>query len=132
LRALCAQLLGFEMAKDQQTGLWDRRPLTKAQVRYAALDVAVLGPICEATWQTAQVLGLLDQVHEDSNRRVRECYARYESQHAQLAAADMSERVERMLQRAHSKVERRRILAAAASLPIFHAHKVKLDQYRAA
>src|SRR6185437_8391352 len=42
LREVCARELGVELDKREQTGDWTRRPLTKSQVNYAALDAEVL------------------------------------------------------------------------------------------
>lgn len=40
LRTLCGQLLNVQLDKSQQMSPWGQRPLTDAQVDYAALDVA--------------------------------------------------------------------------------------------
>ena len=45
LRAVCRRELGIELDKSSQTSDWRRRPLTDAQVRYAALDAEVLLPL---------------------------------------------------------------------------------------
>ena len=42
LRHACAALLGVELNKAQQTSDWEHRPLTEAQLVYAATDAAVL------------------------------------------------------------------------------------------
>ena len=42
LRHACAALLGVEVNKAQQTSDWEQRPLTEAQLVYAATDAAVL------------------------------------------------------------------------------------------
>lgn len=42
LAAVCRRELGIELDKTEQTGDWTRRPLTRRQLAYAALDVEVL------------------------------------------------------------------------------------------
>lgn len=42
LKAVCARELGLELDKAEQTSDWTRRPLTKRQAAYAAMDVEVL------------------------------------------------------------------------------------------
>jgi ATP-dependent Lhr-like helicase len=42
LAAVCARELGIELDKSEQTSDWTRRPLSAAQVAYAALDAEVL------------------------------------------------------------------------------------------
>ena len=42
LRTVCASWLRAQLDKAEQCSDWDRRPLTEAQVAYAALDAAVL------------------------------------------------------------------------------------------
>ena len=48
LQHACARLLGVGLDKTQQTSDWERRPLTAAQLEYAALDAAVLPPLWDA------------------------------------------------------------------------------------
>ncbi|MEZ4228793.1 MAG: DEAD/DEAH box helicase [Polyangiaceae bacterium] len=42
LRAVCERELGLHLDKTEQAGDWTRRPLTPAQIEYAALDAEVL------------------------------------------------------------------------------------------
>lgn len=48
LQELAARLLAITMAKTETLSDWSRRPLTEAQVRYAELDVVVLGALADA------------------------------------------------------------------------------------
>ena len=48
LRHACASLLHVKLDKCQQTSDWESRPLTDAQLVYAALDAAVLLPLYDA------------------------------------------------------------------------------------
>jgi len=45
LRVVCARELGFWLDKTQQASDWRRRPLSPAQIDYAALDAEVLLPL---------------------------------------------------------------------------------------
>lgn len=48
LRHACAALLAIDLSKDQQTSDWEVRPLTAAQMTYAATDASVLLPLYQA------------------------------------------------------------------------------------
>ena len=48
LRDACATWLGRRLDKSEQCSDWDARPLTEAQVAYAALDAAVLFALHDA------------------------------------------------------------------------------------
>ena len=48
LRHACLALLGLSLDKTQQTSDWEQRPLSQAQLAYAAMDAAVLPPLYEA------------------------------------------------------------------------------------
>ena len=48
LRHACAALLQVELSKEQQTSDWEQRPLTTAQLMYAATDASVLLPLHRA------------------------------------------------------------------------------------
>ena len=45
LRHACAALLAVDLSKDQQTSDWEARPLTVAQMTYAAADASILIPL---------------------------------------------------------------------------------------
>lgn len=42
LKVVCERELGITLSKEQQTSDWSLRPLSRAQIEYAALDVEVL------------------------------------------------------------------------------------------
>lgn len=48
LQDLAARLISIQMAKTETLSDWSRRPLTEAQIRYAELDVVVLGALADA------------------------------------------------------------------------------------
>jgi ATP-dependent Lhr-like helicase len=48
LKAVCVRELGIELDKVQQTSDWTRRPLTRRQLAYAALDAEVLLAVADA------------------------------------------------------------------------------------
>ena len=48
LRDACATWLGRRLDKSEQCSDWERRPLSRAQVAYAALDAAVLFALHDA------------------------------------------------------------------------------------
>jgi len=51
LQQACAALLGLQLDKGQQVSDWELRPLSEAQLAYAALDAAVLPPLYDAAMQ---------------------------------------------------------------------------------
>ncbi|NTS41851.1 ribonuclease D [Flavisolibacter sp. BT320] len=65
LTVLLRDKLGFGMDKKQQRSNWLRRPLTDAQVQYAADDVIWLHPLKEVLEKEAAVRGLLPFVREE-------------------------------------------------------------------
>ena len=48
LRSVCQSLLGISLQKTCQVSDWEKRPLARTQVLYAALDAAVLPMLSEA------------------------------------------------------------------------------------
>ena len=54
LQQACAALLGLQLDKGQQVSDWELRPLSEAQLAYAALDAAVLPPLYDAAMQQQQ------------------------------------------------------------------------------
>ncbi len=48
LRELCSELLGVDLAKQQQSSDWGREQLSDAQIRYAACDVLYLHQLRDA------------------------------------------------------------------------------------
>ena len=48
LDVVCERELGIRLDKGQQTSEWCRRPLSEAQIRYAALDAEVLVDLHQA------------------------------------------------------------------------------------
>ena len=48
LRHACAALLAVEISKVEQTSDWEARPLTEAQLVYAATDASILLPLHRA------------------------------------------------------------------------------------
>jgi ribonuclease D len=65
-RALVAALCGVELEKEQTQSDWLARPLSDAQIAYAAADVTHLRVIADTLWSQAKTLGRLDWVLEES------------------------------------------------------------------
>jgi hypothetical protein len=59
------KLLGFQLPKTEQAGYWGRAKLTREQIIYAALDVAVLPYIERDTKHVIEKLGIEKQIYED-------------------------------------------------------------------
>ena len=82
--ALLDQLLGVKLKKGEGFTKWDRRPLTRQQVRYARDDVAHLIQLADAIKERLQQNGRLEWVREEcrpleeasDERDVREVWRR--------------------------------------------------------
>jgi ribonuclease D len=70
-RALVETLLGVTLDKDATRSNWLRRPLSPAQLRYAALDVAYLLPVYERLHGALASLGRLDWLNEEFSHWLR-------------------------------------------------------------
>ncbi len=55
LAAVCKRELGIELDKSEQTSDWTRRPLSRRQLAYAALDVEVLPALFDRLQVQAQL-----------------------------------------------------------------------------
>lgn len=66
--ALVQRLIGVEVAKDQTRSDWLRRPLSPAQLRYAAEDVRHLPQIADRLRETLARLGRLPWLEEECGR----------------------------------------------------------------
>ena len=55
LGEVCRRELGIELDKSEQTSNWARRPLSRRQLAYAALDVEVLPPLWDRLQQQARL-----------------------------------------------------------------------------
>ena len=55
LGVVCERELGIELDKTEQTSDWSRRPLSKRQLAYAALDVEVLPPLWDRLQMQARL-----------------------------------------------------------------------------
>jgi len=88
---LVAAILGHELPKSETRSDWLQRPLTSAQLEYAAQDVAYLREVHEHLAQKLDVLGRSEWLAEDCRRlieRVRGGQADQQPQRAFRAAAD--------------------------------------------
>ena len=78
---LVSQLLGVELAKAETRSDWLRRPLSAAQLEYAALDVAWLPQLHGHLLAKLETLGRLQWLREDCRTLVdRVCHARPDPQ----------------------------------------------------
>jgi ribonuclease D len=64
LGTITANLKSMKLPKDEQGGFWETNMLTAGQVAYAAMDVAVMGPVVERTKEVAELLGIADDVKD--------------------------------------------------------------------
>ncbi len=75
LQAVCAELLDFELSKEQRLSDWTAPVLSAAQVEYAALDALVL-PVLRARLErdavdsgwTAEIVAAADRSREEADR----------------------------------------------------------------
>lgn len=122
------EVLAHRMDKMEQTSDWTRRPLSLSQARYAAWDVAILGPLAQATLHCAQMLGLEAQLADNMREFELATYQRLSERAEYWSASDMSDRVRAMVGRCRSDSERKGLLGALATMPIYHAHRAQLKQ----
>lgn len=66
--ALVKLLLGIDVSKDQTRSNWLRRPLSSAQLRYAAIDVAHLHELHRILTARLEALGRLDWLAQETQR----------------------------------------------------------------
>ena len=69
LKDLAEEYLGIELEKDQQVSEWNSEQLMPEQIRYGALDAAVLIPLYEALTDRTESIGLTQTV-ELENRTI--------------------------------------------------------------
>lgn len=75
-RDLVAEVFGIELDKDETRSNWLQRPLSPAQERYAALDVALLLPLAEQQEQRLAAQGRLPWLREECERLLAEVMER--------------------------------------------------------
>ena len=68
LAALVRSHFGVHLSKEHQRADWQRRPLSREQVRYAALDTHFLLPLHRALGEGLRERGLLDDARRDFDR----------------------------------------------------------------
>ena len=68
LSALVAHHFGVRLAKDFQRSDWGRRPLTREQVAYAALDTHFLLPLHDLLWRELQARDLQGEARREFER----------------------------------------------------------------
>ena len=64
--SLVEAILGVELDKSHTRTNWQRRPLSEAQLAYAADDVRYLGPVCDRLTEMLTASGRLAWAREDS------------------------------------------------------------------
>ncbi|MEI7794205.1 MAG: HRDC domain-containing protein [Thermoleophilia bacterium] len=69
LGALLSRVLGVKVAKTEGYSDWSRRPLTDAQLEYAAADVAHLFAMVDELMKRATEMGRAEWVREEHERR---------------------------------------------------------------
>lgn len=71
-RDLVADAFAIELDKDETRSNWLQRPLSSAQMRYAALDVALLLPLAARQTEQLEEQGRLDWLAEECGRLVQD------------------------------------------------------------
>lgn len=124
---IAAELLGITMQKDVQTSHWGMLLLDPEQLRYAADDVAVLGPIALATIRLAKSLRLYAAVMRDSNEVGAKVIARLRARSED--PGDQYQRAFRVLERCDDPRERARAVRALRQAPLWHENRQQLLTY---
>jgi ribonuclease D len=75
LASVCEHLLGLPMDKSLQRSNWRRRPLTRAQIEYAALDARIAILVYDELSRVLSEKGILDAVLRESVVEPREASA---------------------------------------------------------
>ena len=71
-RDLVADAFAVELDKDETRSNWLQRPLSPAQMRYAALDVALLLPLAERQIEELEACGRITWLNEECERLVQD------------------------------------------------------------
>ena len=64
LSGLCKSVLGQPLCKDEQIGIWSKRPLRESQIVYAALDAWICPHILSTLQSKAQELNKTDMFNK--------------------------------------------------------------------
>lgn len=119
--AYCSErALGVQMDKSEQGSLWSRPQLSKSQLEYAALDVAVLHPLAEVAKQRATELGVLEDAYASAGSRYATTMkGLQEKRDGREGRFDASYRVTAALARCSSLSELDEVWASSRQIPIW-------------
>jgi ribonuclease D len=126
LATLVERYLGFALPKAEQSGDWGRRSLTPQQIMYAAMDVAVMGPLADRTLEVARKLGV-----EDDLRKRCVASALKTAHNAREKARESTDdfnRVAAAWRRARTREELDSLRRAARQMALTAGSWVKLDR----
>lgn len=87
LATVMKEEFGIEVDKSQQSSNWNKRPLTEAQLKYAALDVIYLHRIKEKLVKEVEALGRLPWLQEENQLLEGLTYSTPENPHLKLRNA---------------------------------------------
>lgn len=129
LKVVTEQVFGVDISKDDQASDWGATHLSASQLDYAAMDVALLGPLAERTKEAAAQLQLEDKVDKSAaavDGRIEKVLAK---RLAIDGRQDENHTLMRAMEHVRSRAELDRIWKAGRQVALHHQSRVSARQF---